>query len=284
MPTRRQFLGTLGASLGGAAVASACARASNAGDSTAAGRTPKSLPPGLQLYTVRDRMKRDPEGTLAEVARIGYRELEFAGYHGRTPAQLRATLDRLGVRAPSSHVGLDELTDRLPETVSAARIMGHEFLVLAWIDDAMRKDWRKTAATLNDIGRRVHDSGLRFAYHNHDFEFATLNGQVGYDVLVAETNPDHVELEMDLYWVTKAGVDPMKYLRAFPTRISMVHLKDATAAPERNMVDVGAGVLDFPALLAASARIEHAFVEHDEPKDSLASAAASFNYLSRMKK
>ena len=281
MPSRRQFLGTIGASLGGAALASACARAASAAPDVPA---PTRLPPGLQLYTVRDRMKRDPAATLADVARVGYREVEFAGYFKLPPSSLRATLDRLGLRAPSAHVGLDELTDTLPATVAAARIMGHEFLVLAWIDEAMRADWRKFAGQLNDIGQRVHDAGLRFAYHNHDFEFAVVNGTAGYDVLLAETNPAHVALEMDLYWVTKAGADPMKYLRASPTRFPMVHLKDATPAPERRMVALGEGVIDFPALLAAGTHVEHAFVEHDEPKDSLASITASFNYLSRMKK
>ncbi len=282
MHSRREFLGALGrAAFGAAALGRVRPSAMLAG----LGGAPRT-PIGIQLYTVRELMKRDFDGTLAALAGIGYREVEFAGYFGRTPAQVRHALRQTGLAAPSTHIAFPADDAAWQRTLDEANAIGHQWVVIAWLDAPMRSsptDWARVADRFNHLGTLAKKAGLRFAYHNHDFEFAHVGGSTLFDTLLARTEPTLVAIEMDVYWVTKGGSDPLWYLRNYPGRFPMLHLKDATAAPERTMVDVGAGVIDFPAILAADrATLKHAFVEHDEPKDPLASARASYSYLSRL--
>ncbi len=243
---------------------------------------------GLQLYTVRTAMKRDMDDTLARVAAVGYDEVEFAGYFGRAPESLRRTLDRLQLRAPAAHVALEELEGNARQrTVDAALTVGHSWLVVPWLDERDRtsaEDYRRVADRLNAAARALRAEGLCVAYHNHDFELAPLEGTRGLDVLLGATDPALVDFEMDLYWVVKGGGDPMDYFRRFPGRFAMLHVKDATAAPERRMVDVGRGTIDFARIFArnAQAGVHHWFVEHDEPDDPFASIRRSYDYLRRL--
>lgn len=237
-------------------------------------------PPGLQLYSLRGEVERDLEGTLHRLAALGCREVEFAGYAGRTPAQVRAALRAAGLSAPAAHVPLESLEgEAFGATAEAARVAGHEWVVVAWLPAAIRGTldaWRALADRFNAIGQALAGRGLRFAYHNHDFEFAPLQGRVPYEVLLERADPGVVGLELDLYWVTKAGHDPLALVRAHPGRFPLVHVKDASPPPERRQVDVGAGTIDFRAIFAAAAGgIRHAFIEHDEPADPWAFAAAS---------
>lgn len=282
--TRRRFLATLGlatlttAALGAPRAAHATLPAARA--SHAARRI------GLQLYTVRDLLGRDFEGTLARVAEIGFQEVEFAGYFGHSPEQVRAALARSGLAAPSAHVPL-ESGDAWQATLDAARVMGHRYVVLAWIPPEQRRtldDYRRLAARLNRAGAAATAAGLRLAYHNHDFELTPLGESVPYDLLLAETDAAHVAFEMDIYWVVKAGGDPLAYLARHPGRFPMVHAKDASAAPERRMMDVGSGTIDFRTILArgTAAGVRHVFVEHDEPAEPLASARASYEHLAAL--
>lgn len=282
MHTRRKFLETLGLAAAGAATFG-CARASGQTSHSRAG----AIPIGIQLYTLRTLMARDFDGTLAQVAGIGYREVEFAGYFGRTPAQVRAALAAHGLAAPSTHVALPADDAAWITTLDEARAAGHEWVVIAWLDAPMRRtpdDWKRTADRFNALARRAAEAGIRFAYHNHDFEFTRIGDDTLFDVLLARTDSHTVGFEMDVYWVTKAGADPMAYLRDHAGRFAMLHLKDATAAPERRMTDVGRGTIDFTRLLARARDqgTSHAFVEHDEPADPLASARTSYAYLSRL--
>lgn len=282
MQSRREFLGTLGRSAVGAALLG-CVRANSFASHGRQGR----IPIGLQLYTVRTLMAHDFDGTLAQVAAIGYQEVEFAGYFGRTPAQVRDALARHGLRAPSTHIALPADDAAWARTLDEAKAIGHDWVTIAWLDAPLRSStggWTRIADRFNRLGALARQAGLRFAYHNHDFEFARAGDRTRYDTLLAHTDPALVDFEMDVYWVTKGGYDPMWYLRHPAGRFPMLHLKDATAAPERRMVDVGAGTIDFAELLtlARNQGTSHAFVEHDEPADPLASARASFNYLSRL--
>jgi sugar phosphate isomerase/epimerase len=242
---------------------------------------------GLQLYTLRDALAVEFEATIARVAALGYRELEFAGYHGRTAAQLRALLDRHGLTAPSAHVPLEALERDAAPRLADAATLGHRYLCVASIAPERRRtldDWRRTAAALNRVGERCRAAGVQFAYHNHDFEFVPLDGRVPYDVLLAEADPGLVQLEVDLYWIAKGGHDPLGYAARYPGRIALLHLKDSTGAPDHRMVDVGRGTIDFKRVFAqrAAAGIRHWFVEHDEPSDAFASVRASFEYLSTL--
>ena len=232
-------------------------------------------------------MARDFDGTLAALAGIGYREVEFAGYFRRTPAQVREALRRNGLTSPSTHIAFPADDAAWARTLDDANAIGHQWVTIAWLDEPMRRtsdDWVRIADRFNRLGALAREAGLRFAYHNHDFEFARAGRGMRFDTLLTRTDPALVDLEMDVYWVTKAGADPMWYLRHHAGRFPMLHLKDATAAPERRMVDVGAGTIDWAALLtlAREQGTSHAFVEHDEPADPLASAKASYSYLSKL--
>ena len=240
---------------------------------------------GLQLYTVRHAMEKDVEGTIARVAAIGYREVEFAGYFGKSARDVRALLDKNGLSSPSSHISL--APDQWRAALDAAPVIGHRYLVLAWIPAEERHtldDYKRWAERLNRAGTEAKAAGLQFAYHNHDFEFAPLEGKLPYDVLLAETDPKLVQLEVDLYWITKGGQDPLAYFARWPGRFPMVHVKDSAGPPDHRIVEVGAGKIDFKKIFAQSdqAGIKHYFVEHDEPADAFASIRASCEYLKRL--
>lgn len=244
-------------------------------------------PIGLQLYTVRDEMERDFEGTLARVAEIGYNEVEFAGYFGRSPQRVRSALDAAGLRAPSAHVPLELLREGWDAALDAARTMGHRYLVMPWLEPEERRSleqYRKLAALFERAGEAAQRAGIRFAYHNHDFEFVPLDGMIPYDVLLAQTDPSLVRLELDLYWTYKADADPFAYFTRYPGRFPLVHVKDMADTPDRGITEVGSGVIDFAAIVqrARQAGIEHWFVEHDHPEspfDSIRQSHAAMQSL-----
>ena len=300
---RRTFLATLGGAAIAASGIGAIACASSSAASAASGGTSASTsaatggarirPIGLQLYTVRDAMKADLPGTLARVAQIGYTEVEFAGYFDRTPADIRAILDRNGLTAPSAHIPLQMLQGNLAGVIDAAKTIGHQYIICPWLDPSQRgtaaENWRALARTLNDIGRNVQQAGLQFGYHNHDFEFPLVEGQVPYEVLVSETDPRYVAMEMDLYWATKAGQDPLAWFARYPGRFQLVHVKDSRGAPNNEMTPVGLGTIDWKRIFAqrAQAGIQHYIVEHDSaaeyPGGAFASIESSYNYLSKLR-
>jgi sugar phosphate isomerase/epimerase len=249
---------------------------------------------GLQLYTVRDLLQRDFEGTLATVARIGYREVEFAGYFGHTPAAVRGILEGNGLTAPAAHVEYKVTHDGWDAALHTARLVGHQFIVTAWIDEGERRnvdDWHRIADRLNHAGQAARDAGLQLAFHNHDYMFVPLaDGRLPYDLLLAQTDPTLVQLELDVFWMAFGGGDPLAYFARYPGRFPLVHVKDMIRrpapheAPERVMTDVGKGTIDWKRLFshAGEAGIEHWFVEHDQPADPLASARSRFELLRRL--
>ncbi len=241
---------------------------------------------GLQLYTVRDKMKEDFEATLARVAEIGYKEVEFAGYFDHAPADVRAILDRHGLSAPSTHIALGEI-DAWKASLDTAKAIGHDYVVVPWIPQEKRMTldgWKNVADVFNRAAQMAHDTGLQFAYHNHDFEFPKMDGQIPYDVLLQNTDPKLVQLEIDLYWITKAGQDPLSYFARWPGRVPLVHVKDSAGAPEHKMADVGQGKIDWKRIFAKrdQAGIKHFFVEHDQPPQPFQDIAASYNYLKNL--
>jgi sugar phosphate isomerase/epimerase len=255
--------------------------------------SPESLVPlhrldkiGLQLYTVRKAMRADVEGTLARVATTGYKEVEFAGYFGKSPAEIRAMLDRHGLSAPAVHVG-SIAPDQWRASLEAATTIGHRYVVVPWIpaeERATLDAWKRVAENYNRVAAEARAAGLQFAYHNHDFEFVPVEGRIPFDVLLENTDPQLVQLEIDLYWITKGGQDPLRYFQRWPGRVPLVHVKDSVGGPDHKMVDVGAGRIDFKKIFARreQAGIRHAFVEHDEPPDPFGSIRASYEYLKRL--
>jgi sugar phosphate isomerase/epimerase len=255
---------------------------------------------GLQLYTVRDRMKDDFDGTIAKVAQIGYKEVEFAGYFGRTGQQVRAACDKNGLAAIATHVQYDELDDKFPAVVETSKAIGLEYIVCPWIPEELRKSpdiWKQAAAKFNHCGELSKRAGMQFAYHNHWFEFLPVDGKLPYDQLLKECDPNLVKMEMDLCWITAAGGDPLKYFNLYPGRFPLVHVKDLKTLPKItaegaqnygdtvDLTEVGSGLIDWKRIFAQSekAGIKHYIVEHDHPKQPFDSIAKSYDYLNKLR-
>jgi sugar phosphate isomerase/epimerase len=240
---------------------------------------------GLQLYTIRDIFAKDPVGTLGKVARIGYREIEFGGggYDGMDHAMLRRTMDKLGLTAPSVHIGYDALLQRFDQSVTMAKTLGATTVVLPYMTDEHRNEagWNAALPNFNRFATDLKKAGLGFAYHNHDFEFTTKPGGVSlYDRLLKETDPALVKVELDLYWALHAGENLSTLIERLAPRLYAYHVKDMR--PDRSMTAVGQGTIDFGALfkLKGSAGVRHFYVENDEaPAPYLPDITTSFRTL-----
>jgi sugar phosphate isomerase/epimerase len=285
--SRRVFLGHVSAQLAAAGLVKA-----------AQGKSIERL--GVQLYTVRDLMAKDFDGTLARVAALGYKEVEFAGYFKRSPPDVKAALARHGLSSPATHVDYASLGDGFPKIVEASATIGHRYLVNPWIDEEMRKQpdvWKSIAATFNRAGEVSKKAGIQFAYHNHHFEFVPAGGTLPYDVLLKECDPELVKMELDLCWITVAQQDPLTYFKRYPGRFPLVHVKGLKKLPSGpapapfdqaipNITDVGSGdIIDWKRVFAQSeqAGIKHYFVEHDQPASPFESLQASARYLSTLR-
>ncbi len=256
---------------------------------------------GLQLYTVRDQMKADFDGTIAKVASIGYKEVEFAGYFGHTPEQVRAVIDRNGLTSPSCHVEYAVLSDKWPSVIESSKTIGQSYIVCPWIPEEIRKQpdgWKRAIDTFNHAGEISKKSGIQFAYHNHWFEFLPVNGKLPYDMLLEQCDPDLVKMELDLCWITVAGADPLTYFNRYPGRFPLVHVKDMKKLPKvsasggqdfgdslKDMTAVGSGIIDWKRIFAQSekAGIKHYIVEHDKPEAPFESIKISHDYLSKLR-
>ena len=276
--SRREFLATIG----GAAFGMACGRTVSSSANAPVRRLDRI---GVQLYTLRDLAAKDLAGTLAQVAQIGYKEVEFAGYHGKSAREVRAMLDANRLTAPSAHIGLEIIEKNTAQVFDDARIVGHEYITVPFLMPDQRRtldDFRRIATRLNVVGRAANEAGLKVAYHNHDFELKPIDGMMPLEVMMAATDPSLVSFEMDVYWVTNAGSSPTDWLDRHGDRISMLHLKDSGPAPEHQIRDVGAGTVDFAGILARARNVSHFFVEHDRPTDAIASIRASYTYLAAL--
>ncbi len=240
---------------------------------------------GVQLYTVRDEMQRDFEGTLAKVAAIGYREVEFAGYFDQSPKAIRGMLDRHGLAALSAHVDSNAIDKQWPQILEAAHVVGHKYIVCSSFDETQRdlESLKRAVALLSHASVTSRKAGIQLAYHNHDYEFqpyAALGGKTFYDFLLAETDPKLVQMQMDLCWITVGGQDPLAYFDRYPGRFPLVHVKDILK-DHQTQTDVGKGTIDWKRIFAQSGKagIRHYYVEHDEPPKPLDSIRASYEYL-----
>lgn len=277
MQTRRNFLATLGVAAFGIANRDAVA-------SELLASTKKIKKVGIQLYTVRDLMKADVPGTLAKVAAAGYKEVEFAGYFGNTPAQIRDLLKRNDLTSPSSHLPFDSLESGWQKQLDDAKAVGHKWVTIAWLPEEKRRtldDWKRHAEVFNRAAAQAKKSDLRFAYHNHDFEIRPIDGTRPLDLLLTSTDPKLVDYELDLYWAVYGGGDPLDFFNRYPKRFPMVHVKDSSGPPDNKIVDVGQGTIDFRSIFAQSekAGIKHYFVENDQPADANVTLRTSYNYL-----
>jgi sugar phosphate isomerase/epimerase len=247
------------------------------------------LPLGLQLYSVRDILPKDYEGTLKQVGAIGYREVEAAGFFGRTPSEVKQAMDHAGLLCVSVHYPMKDLLPKVDETIRFGNDLGLKYIVCAapMLKDSSHvkdpgsrearesmtlDDWRWNAEQFDHIAERVHAAGMKFAYHNHTPEFRSENGVMFYDELLRSTDPSKVTMELDCGWAMVAGQNPVDLLTRYPARISMLHVKDfkiTSATSPSNAppsTELGRGTIDYRRIFEAAkkAHIEHAFVEQEE--------------------
>ncbi|HKG90574.1 MAG TPA: sugar phosphate isomerase/epimerase, partial [Gemmatimonadaceae bacterium] len=287
---RRAFLATAGAAATG--VVAACrSGAPGAGATSGAGRLDRI---GVQLFSLPKLLEQDFDGTLAMLARLGYQEVELfgpypfsvpaaherwrevtpmlgfsgSGYFGRSARQVRESLDRHGLAAPSMHADLDTLRDRTEQVGEAAQTLGHRYAGIASIPPERRRtldDYRRMADELNAIGARAKPMGFKVLYHNHGYGLSPLEGEIPLRILLDRLDPAVVSTEMDLFWTVAGGADPVALLDAYPRLYRLMHVKDMTkqarfagdggdpaqwVALFPFMTTAGSGVLDLPRILA----------------------------------
>jgi sugar phosphate isomerase/epimerase len=241
-----------------------------------------SKPIALQLYSVRDALSADFEGTLRRVAEIGFAGVEFAGIYGDSAAQARSLCDALGLQISSAHMGMPTADNRA-ETVDVAATLGIGTIVCPWLQPdrfTTLGGVETVCAELNAAAALARESGLRFGYHNHDAEFTPLSdGTLPYAHMQRLLSPD-VVFEIDIYWVKFAQGDPAAVLREAGARAPLVHVKDGTGRPGEAMVAVGDGVVDIPAVVGAATGAEWLIVELDNcATDMFEAVEKSFRYL-----
>lgn len=251
--------------------------------------TPRAI--GLQMYTVREQAERDLTTVLETIAKIGYQEVElYWNLYSRPAAELRKMLADHGLRAPSGHLDYEGFVEKL----GYARDLGLRYVVCPMLPKSMWNSldgFKHAAEQFNTWGEQAQKSGMRFAFHNHNYEFRRLGETTGFDTIVARTDPKLVWLEMDCYWITQAGHDAVEMLNRFGNRVRMIHVKDRKPgfAPSQTLdasaehfTEVGTGTIDWKAVLAAAqkAGVEHYFVEQDSgERPPLESVAISYRNL-----
>lgn len=244
-----------------------------------------SIPIAVQMYTLRDETAKDFKGTLEKVASIGYKGVEFAGYGGLSASQLKAELDRLGLKVAGDHVGMDLLKNHLEETIEYNLEIGNQYIICPWTKYETKDEYLALAEFLNQAGEKCKARGLEFGYHNHAHEFQLFDGEHALDLLFKNTDPELVKMELDTYWVQYAGIEPVGYLKKYAGRCVLVHQKDMEAGEGKGFTEVGNGIMDIKAIFAASEEIGARWfiVEQDKcSRPSLESVAISFNNLKKL--
>ncbi len=242
---------------------------------------------GLQLYTLREDMAQDMEGTLRQVAAMGYEGVEFAGYFGRPAEQLRALLDEIGLKAIGAHVGLQEIREDLEGQIKYLQTIGGQYLVCPFVVESERSTatgWKNVISEFEQAGIHVRSQGLQFGYHNHAFEFnVQVDGEFAFDAVFSSTSPDNVQVEMDVCWIQYAGHDPVSYIHKYTGRLPLLHLKDFRKGDDgMQTLELGQGIVDLPAVIHASADagVKWLVIEQDNcTNPPLESVATSIRWL-----
>jgi sugar phosphate isomerase/epimerase len=257
---------------------------------------PFGLPIGLQLYTVRQSAAKDFDGTLRAVAAIGYKEVELPGFFQKTAPEISKSLKAARLTCPSAHYETPDLRNGLDARIAFAKEIGLSYMVLAFLQPKERKsldDYRHLADFFNQVGEQCQNAGIQFAYHAHNFEYNVFNGVVAFDDLLAHTDPNLVKIELDCYWMTRAGKDPVAYLKKYPGRFPLLHIKDMKPGhpPTTDLMkgadaftEVGRGIIQWkPIFEAAGDELKHYFVEQDKcDGPPIESAKISYEYLHKL--
>jgi sugar phosphate isomerase/epimerase len=280
---RRHFLATLGS-------AAALSQLGCVTGSAQGTRTRRLRRVGIQLYSLRDDARQNLERTIVNIAEAGYKDVELLGSmnnFGMPPAQLRAVLDRNGLRAPSTHVG-GNVVDNLQKNLDDAQTLGHEYLTVASLPiqgTPTLDDFRRWADRMNEAGRKARERAVWIAFHNHASDFVVIDGQVAYDVLITRMDPSVTRQQFDTGNAAMARHDPMSYMQRFGDRYWSFHIKDVPQLGARADTELGKGIVDFKKLLASIDRIDekHLFVEQETyPGTPLDSLRRDFAYISTL--
>jgi sugar phosphate isomerase/epimerase len=278
---RREF-SLAGLSFATLAALGGCASVGSSSSQTASRKIDKI---GIQLWTVREMFKTDPIGTFKMLAKVGYQQVEFANLEPLpiSPKELRKVADDVGISFPAAHFNPNFHFEQPQFVIDTAGELGCKYVINSWVDEKDRTEagYQKQADMFNAVGEKMRAAGLLYGFHNHEFEFQKMDGEkTGYDILVQNTDPALVFMELDMYWVVDGGADILDLLNRYSGRFKTCHIKDRTA--DGKMVNVGEGVIDWKTALgkATDQGMEYYFVEHDEPaKPTDAAVAISYNYL-----
>lgn len=288
MIKRRTFLINTGLALGAIAIAPTFAFNS----------TKRAI--GIQLWTLRDTLPKDVKGVLGQVGRAGFTEVETFGYSadkgffGTSVSDFKSILDDNGLKATSNHFDFNSMikdgsTDLVQNYIETANQLGSEYVTIPYIVSELRgttgDDYKKLALQINKVGELCKTGGLKLAYHNHDFEFTKFGATNGYEILLNETDNSLVDFEMDLYWVVRAGHDPLQLFKEHPGRFKMWHVKDMDKVNPDWNAEIGTGSIDFKSIFAQAelAGMKRFYLEHESnyKPNPFESAVTSFNYISK---
>lgn len=240
---------------------------------------------GLELYSVRKAMQKDPEGTLAAVKAAGYTDVELLwsmNNFGQTPQQVHATLQRLGLRAPSAHISPATLTNGWDKALDEAKLLGHQYLIVPDFSSSAKTldDWKSWADRFNTAGAAARKAGIWLAFHNEPYHMKLIDGKVPYDVFVERTDPSAVRLQLDIGNMVMGGGDPMQYLKRYRNRYWSFHVKDVVADKSSD-TELGKGIVPLKAILDAVPHLNEkpCYVEDENPTDELAAARENAKYL-----
>lgn len=240
---------------------------------------------GLQLYTLRDLLKDDFLGTLKKVAEIGYKHVEFAGYGGISAAEMRKALDDLGLKSHSSHTNIQALRDDFNKNTEYFLEIGNRYIAFGSLSGSELGDPERMPALMEEVerlGERCKQIGLQLCYHNHAFEFDKVGENVILEEIYNRTSPEHFQAELDLYWVKKAGFDPLTLVQTYKGRVPLLHIKDMADDEAQSFAEVGHGIIDYHPVFEAATElgVRHYIVEQDKcQRPPLESVKMSFDYL-----
>jgi sugar phosphate isomerase/epimerase len=255
---------------------------------------PFGKPVGLQLYTLRDELQKDMQGTLKQVAAIGIKEVEIYDLYGKTPAEFAKILKDDGLSAPSGHYMTKHLKGNWEKEIANAQTIGMKYMVNAILDPEERKsldDYKRLAELYTKAGEQTRKAGIQFCYHNHNFEFRKFGDTMPYEYLLKTLDPKLVQFEMDCFWVTHAGQDPVAYFKKYPARFPLIHIKDMKDHPPNTQekddkmgmfAPVGQGTIDWKRIFEASTTggMKHYFIEQDWcEQPPLEAVKMSYTYL-----
>jgi len=294
MATRRAFLGTLGATVLGSKFARAGAATLNWAKGVAPAPERQFTGPfGIQLYSLRHQLQKDLPGTLKFIREVGYTDVESAGFYGLTAVDFRKELDKAGLNCTGMHSGDDNrFRTKLDEIIAEANAIKPDYVLSPWVQEQRRQNaegCKRIAAEFNEWGKKLQAAGFRFAFHNHDAEFKPIGETTAMDILIQETDPSLVDFELDVFFAKRVGIEPADYLRKYPGRFKLVHLKEIakgvklgefTPLPDDACVPMGEGQIDWPKTLAAAVEtgVKYYYVE-DESEAAPENIKKTFAYL-----